>query len=1405
MSRAVSFAAGAVAAAAIAALPTAAGLPEPESLALAIIGAFVVACVAVDVLGSRRTGPRRLTVAAVGAGLVALRIAAQAPDPTVAAGTGTWTATVVAISSARDGHVPLELALDVPGGTASVAATVPPYPVIGTGDRVRVSGEYRPPDGPAPARVFVRSVERVSGGSPVDDLRRAVGDAVASVLPEPEAGLAEGMLVGLRERVDRGLAADFTAAGVSHVVAISGWNVSLVIAALAPLLGRVRRGPRAVVLVLAIAGFVVFAGASASVVRAGVMTSLVVVARSTGRAGAASSALALAIAGLVIAEPASVGDPGLQLSASATVGLMLWGSTVGGRLRPHVPAVVPDGVVETFALSLAAEAATLPFVLADFGRLSVVAPIANILVAPLVAPSMAVAAVGALGGVAGTVGIPGPLTLLLALPGWAVLGAMIALVRLAAAVPFASVLVPAPFGAIGGLAVGAVIAFVAVGPKIRRGARRDAVGNRPRASRVASSPRPSATARTGRPGPQPAARRVVAVAALGAVVALAVLVSAAGVLARPPGTIRVTVLDVGQGDAILVEGDLGSRMLVDGGPDPQRLLTVLDSRLPPWDRRVDVLVLTHPHEDHAAGLATLVERYAVHHVFEPGMEGPGPGYRAFEAALEARGVAAGRLTTGDRLSVDGLGLRVLWPDRNAVPRTPPDGGTSINNVSIVLLGTFGPRRMLLAGDVEQAIDPILLRHGLAHVDLLKVAHHGSATSSTDPLLDVLRPAVAVVSVGARNPYGHPSAATLGRLRAHGADVYRTDRNGTVEVDVGADGLELSRERGDAEGSARVSTPADAVRSSTAAGRPASVPLLACAIQRAPGIALANQADTQAAATRPGTPGEAGYDRVRDGALADAGRLAPARARPADVVPPALEGRGGGRVVACARSATARGRRPSGRRDGGAPPRRRQAPEGGVARASPRRRFGCVAPIGRSRGARPARRRPPGHAPRRARLGRVARGRVARGRDRRVRRQARRSTPRADGRPLRGLDAPVPRREGMGRGDAPAGMGECAATRGTRLRRDRSPPAGRGARRVDGLCDPCRARDLDVSGVPLAYLRGDDEHALGRALDAFVASLATGGEMPERWRTTGDDTDHARLAERLGTAPMFGAGTVAVVSDPGPLVRSAPGRAATIDLLGAVAPGNGLAFVEASPTGSKPTAGLEALRAAVGAAGGDVRDIRAPSEGRMVGWIEEEARQRGVRLGPGAAQELSERVGAAVREADVDRRRMSALAAAELDKLALYRPEGQVSREDVAELVSGVTSVSTWAFLDAIGERKARRAAELLDRLLATTPEPVLLAQLHRRIRELLEIADLLAAGTPESALVRQLKLNPYRATRLAGQARRWRLEELDAALAALLDLDAAVKGADPASARQVALLFQLWVRDRVGDAPARGG
>lgn len=333
---------------------------------------------------------------------------------------------------------------------------------------------------------------------------------------------------------------------------------------------------------------------------------------------------------------------------------------------------------------------------------------------------------------------------------------------------------------------------------------------------------------------------------------------------------------------------------------------------------------------------------------------------------------------------------------------------------------------------------------------------------------------------------------------------------------------------------------------------------------------------------------------------------------------------------------------------------------------------------------------------------------------------------------------------------------------------------------------------------LGYYWGDDEYGLEAAALALGRRAAGGGdEPPVAWRTTGSATRAAEIGERVATATLFGGGTLVIVEDPGPLVRAKADREALLGAVATLAPGNALAFVEPIDGTARRSKSLEDLAAAVAAAGGEVRQCGAPREGGMARWIEDRAAERGMHLERGAAEALARKIGAFVREGDVDRRRQGRLAVAELDKLAVYRLDAPVRADDVDALVADAVPGSTWAFLDAVGARKAREAADLLERLLETTPEPVLVTVLHRRIRELLLVADHRERGDTIQATARALNLKEFPARKLWQQGHAWRLDELVGALEGLLELDAVLKGERATDGRRRRLAFALWLAEHV--------
>ena len=791
---------GVIAAAGASSYAPVGGAAAYEVAVAAVVAAGLAVCAcALEAVGRARVA-RFAAIAALGAVLVAGRLAAGvavsgsgSPGPTpLPTGTGTWQATVESAHTTRGQQV---AAIDLADPPLRCSALMPAYPRLTYGDVISWTGRVRALTDSdydryldaqgiaatcnATGLTLLRHDDSPAGR--LEALRQSSGDALQRVLPEPEGGLAAAILIGLRDRVDKEVAAAFTTSGVSHIVAISGWNIAIVAAMVAAALRtRVSRRRRAIVTILAIVAYTLFAGASASVVRAALMAGVALLAVESGRGSRVIVGLAWAVTMLLLVEPATAADVGFQLSAAATAGLVVWGSPLSQRLEARWPRL-PGSIRESLGVSLAAQAATLPIALLTFGRLALVAPLANLVSVPLVPPAMAAGAVAFVAGFLANLGAPPWLTGLLAMPAWLFLATLVAVVHLAASIPGANETLPFPANALAAIGAGLLLWPL---------------------HRALAKPRSGAKAQTrapvghGRVEPARSARPRRRLAIVGAAILL--ILAGSVVAARPDGRIHVIVLDVGQGDAILLEGDRGSRILIDGGPDANVLMTVLDRYVPAWDRRIDAIVLTHPHDDHVSGLVAVVERYRVGRAFESGWPASTPAYRAWLGALDAHDLQPERLKTGDSLLLDDATLRVLWPDdgRTRAPGLDPSAADNrkANDASIVFLGEFEGRRFLLTGDAEDDVDPVLLARGLPRVDMLKVAHHGSGTASSDELLAALRPGVAVISVGAGNTYGHPASATIERLRAHAGKVLRTDQAGTVETTIDAAAVVVASDR-----------------------------------------------------------------------------------------------------------------------------------------------------------------------------------------------------------------------------------------------------------------------------------------------------------------------------------------------------------------------------------------------------------------------------------------------------------------------------------------------------------------------------------------------------------------------------------------------------------------------------------
>lgn len=614
-----------------------------------------------------------------------------------------------------------------------------------------------------------RSAEVLPGGTGpgtvMAGVRNLLLDGLNDLVPEPEAALGAGILLGVRSAIAPEINDAFATAGLTHVVAISGWNIAIVAALVAALVRPLERGPggrwtTAVAAALVIGGYVILTGASPSVVRAALMAGAMLVGRLGGSRAHATSALGLAALVMLLVAPSVLWDVGFQLSLLATAGLIWFGRPIETRLGRW-----PGWLREPVALTLAAQLTTLPVILVNFERLSLVAPLSNVLVVPIVPLAMLTAAVASAGGaLLSLVALP-PLTdivaWLLGGAAWLVLRTMIAVGQLTAAIPLAAVdlSVPPP------LAV-AWFPLLALGTWALRS---DEPGDGARAvPDEAMTGAFVALARLARPLP--------------AFVGLVLVLGVVTLVSRPDGRLHVTILDIGQGDAILVEAPSGATALIDGGPDPELTLRRLGANLPFFARRLDLLVLSHPHQDHVAGLVDALDRHRIRAVLHAGIDFENPAYDRLMADAAAAGVPVILARAGQVVALDATtSLHVLYPSERDAAAPLPEG--DINNGSVVGVLRHGGFTALLTGDAEAPVEAALISRGqVPSVDLLKVGHHGSTSSTTPALLDAAHPSVAVISAGEGNEYGHPAPETLAALAAHaGLAVYRTDLDGDVEV------------------------------------------------------------------------------------------------------------------------------------------------------------------------------------------------------------------------------------------------------------------------------------------------------------------------------------------------------------------------------------------------------------------------------------------------------------------------------------------------------------------------------------------------------------------------------------------------------------------------------------------------
>lgn len=646
-----------------------------------------------------------------------------------------------------------------------------------TGDRVRILARLRAPaEAGNPGQFSLRrylerqgcysiaTVERVQDVQKMGDaprrslaawsarVRKRILTTYEQTMPQPYAELTARLLCGIvygvrASPLPREVEEPFRQAGVFHVLVASGTQVAVLAGVL---FGLTRRSYRLrwwvffLVFPVLIA-YTLLAGAAASILRAALVGVLAVAAFAFVRDFDSFTALAVSALVVLIPYPAAIYDVGAQLSYAAVLGILLCVRPIHERWLGWLP----RWAGASLSVSLSAQLTTMPLIAHYFGKVYWAGIVSNLVIVPLAGVLVCTGLTGCVLGFAWT-----PLAQMVNFFNYHLTLWLLSLTRLFAQLPRADATFYQPSWWMLVIYFGVVIGAVTVPfQKLREKLTREwlLIG--------------------------------IVIAATSVVVFFTVRSARC--------TLSMTVLDVGEGDCIFVRAPNGRTMLIDGGTHENReplagvprrdvgKRVILPFLLTQGVRHLDVIVLTHPHDDHVNGLATVVRTLSVGRILDGAQERSEPSYERFLYEAQQKQIPVVRARRGQVINVgSGVKVHVLAPVEPLMQGTRSD----LNNNSVAIKITYRQASFLLAGDVEREAEMrLLLRGGNLRSAVLKVAHHGSETSSTPEFLKAVRPRIAIVSCGERNPFQHPSRETLQRLRLVGAQVYRTDVHGAVTV------------------------------------------------------------------------------------------------------------------------------------------------------------------------------------------------------------------------------------------------------------------------------------------------------------------------------------------------------------------------------------------------------------------------------------------------------------------------------------------------------------------------------------------------------------------------------------------------------------------------------------------------
>ena len=702
--------------------------------------------------------------------------------------TGTVTGTVIAEPVARDDRIQIRLdsetifvnSRDEPtSGLVLVEATVGAKAAYG--DRVRATGAL---DHPGAGDSFsyadylgrqgVFSIMRNAGlevisqghGNPgiatLLELKHIARRIIAEQLPEPQGGLLTGILLGDDSGLSPELEEAFERVGASHVIAISGFNMVVVSAIVLRLLSSAMGGRSAAATGLAVAVIVaysIFVGASPSILRAALMSVLLVIGNQLQRRTFVPTSLAFAALCLSMLDPNILLDIGFQLSFFAVLGLGLFVEPLSERFQSVLHSVLPLRIAKPFhsflneplIVTFAAQIATLPLVILYFGRLSILALPVNMLIVPVQAAALMLGffAVGSY------VFAPAIGTLVF----WVdllFLSWTIEVVRAFARLEFAEILVDLD-GRVIQVSYLLLLGYAMV-----------------------NAARPRLWTRL-----QTFLRMNIVVTSIGVSAFIALVLMWSMICSRPDGMLHVWFLDVGHSNAILMQMPGGAHVLVDGGRFRARLLTAIGDRLPFYDRQIEMLFITQPDEWDIAAISAVLQRYGVSAWMYHGQVNRSEVLAQIQGRLKRMGAKLVEARAGATVDFgDGARIDVLHP------RAAPAIGDKLGDSVLVLRVSYGDASFLLTSDLSAAGQRDMLARGISpSATVMQIPQHGTARAIDSEFLELAQPQVAVLQTDIANRRGDPDPDTLAKL--NGLRLFRTDEQGAVHIFTDGKTLEIN--------------------------------------------------------------------------------------------------------------------------------------------------------------------------------------------------------------------------------------------------------------------------------------------------------------------------------------------------------------------------------------------------------------------------------------------------------------------------------------------------------------------------------------------------------------------------------------------------------------------------------------